>query len=134
MNKVIHFEVHVDEIERAKKFYENVFDWKITKWETDETDMEYWMVMGGDDKSPGINGGMVKRQGPKPSDDTPVSSFVSTIDVKDLDETINKIEEFGGKITVPKMGIPKVGWLAYFKDTENNTVGIMQEDENATMK
>ena len=48
-----------------------------------------------------------------------------------MDETISAIEKAGGKIVVPKMAIPAVGWLAYFTDPDGNIHGIMQEDKNA---
>ena len=37
----------------------------------------------------------------------------------------------GGSIALPKMPVPGVGWLAYFKDTEGNIFGAMQGDANA---
>jgi hypothetical protein len=46
--------------------------------------------------------------------------------VEDLDATLAKVEQGGGVIVVPKMEIPNVGWLAYFKDTEGNIFGAMQ--------
>ena len=36
-----------------------------------------------------------------------------------------------GTITVPKMAIPGVGWLAYFKDPDGNAFGIMESDMSA---
>jgi hypothetical protein len=42
-----------------------------------------------------------------------------------------RIPEAGGKVVVPKMPVPTVGWLAYAKDTEGNLFGFMQMDANA---
>lgn len=39
--------------------------------------------------------------------------------------------ELGGSIAVPKIPIPGMGWLAYIKDTEGNTLGLMQADPTA---
>ena len=50
------------------------------------------------------------------------------MDVADLDQTIKVIEDAGGLCVVPKMPIPGVGWLAYFKDTEGHIFGAMQAD------
>ncbi len=64
----------------------------------------------------GIDGGMMTRPGP----------VTNTMAVEDLDATLAKVEQGGGVIVVPKMEIPNVGWLAYFKDTEGNIFGAMQ--------
>ena len=44
---------------------------------------------------------------------------------------MKKIEQRGGKICVPRMGIPKVGWLAYAEDPAGNIIGIIEPDTNA---
>ena len=56
---------------------------------------------------------------------------LNTVAVKSLDQTIKKLEQRGGKICVPKMAIPKVGWLAYATDPAGNVFGIIQPDKNA---
>jgi predicted enzyme related to lactoylglutathione lyase len=53
------------------------------------------------------------------------------MDVANLDEKIKVIEGAGGLCVVPKMPIPGVGWLAYFKDTEGHIFGVMQADPAA---
>jgi predicted enzyme related to lactoylglutathione lyase len=61
-NRIVHFEIHANEPERAAEFYKKVFGWEITKWDSPE--MEYWMVMTApkDSTEPGINGGMIRRK------------------------------------------------------------------------
>jgi predicted enzyme related to lactoylglutathione lyase len=54
-----------------------------------------------------------------------------TIDVDIIDDTTAAIAQHGGSVALPKMPIPGVGWLAYFKDTEGNIFGVMQSDETA---
>ena len=56
---------------------------------------------------------------------------MNTIDVASCDEFARKVETAGGKVAVPKMAIPGVGWLAYCTDPEGNTFGIMQSDPKA---
>lgn len=121
MPRVVHFEIHADDTDRASKFYSDVFDWKFQKWDGPE---DYWLVQTGEQDQPGINGGMMKRRSPE-------GSVYNTIDVPDVDAFIKKIESAGGNIVVPKMAVPGVGWLAYFKDTEGNIFGMMQADESA---
>ncbi len=41
------------------------------------------------------------------------------------------VEAAGGKLQVPKMAIPGIGWLAYYFDTEGNPLGMMQADSPA---
>lgn len=122
MPRVVHFGTSAQNPERAAEFYNRVFGWEFKKW---EGGVDYWMIETGEATEPGIDGGMMQR-----GDETPPGTIV-TIEVPSVDEYIGKIEAAGGKITVPKMAIPTVGWLAYFQDTEGNTFGIMEEDESA---
>ena len=122
-NSVVHFEIFASDVERARRFYERVFGWKFNKFEGGP--IEYWLVTTGDDKDPGINGGMTRpREGQSPG-------TLNTVAVKSLDQTMRKVEQRGGKICVPKMAIPKVGWLAYAADPAGNVFGIIEPDTNA---
>ena len=58
-------------------------------------------------------------------------STVNTIDVPSVDEFIKKVEASGGTIIRPKMAVPGVGYMAYFKDPEGNIFGLMENDESA---
>jgi len=121
MPRVVHFEISASKPERAIKFYEKVFGWKIVKW---EGPIEYWLITTGRKDEPGIDGGLAKRTEAE-------ASTVNTIDVPDIDDFIKKIEKHGGTIATSKHAIPGVGWLAYVKDTEGNLFGIMQDDPKA---
>lgn len=121
MSRVTHFEISVDDPERAIKFYTDAFGWEIKKW---EGPMDYWLIMTGPKDQPGIDGGLMKREHPG-------ASTTNTIDVPSVDEFISKITEAGGKIVAPKQSIPGVGYFAYCQDTEGNTFGIMEEDTSA---
>ena len=123
MPRVVHFELQADQPERAIRFYSDVFGWQAPKW---EGPMDYWMLMSGDEKEPGINGGL---GGKNP--DHPFPPCVVVLDVPSVDEYSVKVAENGGTIIVPKMGVPGVGWLAYFQDTEGITIGMMQFDPAA---
>jgi predicted enzyme related to lactoylglutathione lyase len=79
----------------------------------------------------GINGGLMKRQGGEPKPDTPISTYVCTIDVPNIDEYLKQIQIQGGTVTMEKRPIPGIGWLAYCLDTEKNVFGIMQSDMSA---
>ena len=129
MSRPVHFEIHADDPERAVKFYTDVFGWSFNRW--DDAEPAYWLISTGPDEAPGINGGLMKRMGPPPEEGQPVSSFVITINIDDLDTYAPKVKEAGGKQVVDKMPVSNVGWLAYFKDTEGNIFGLMQPDETA---
>jgi uncharacterized protein len=126
MSRVVHFEIHADDPDRAVKFYQSLFGWEFTKW---AGPMDYWLIKTGPDGQPGINGGMVRRRGT--IDGTAVIAYVCTIDVQSVDELLTSIPAKGGSIALPKMPIPGVGWLAYGKDTEGNIFGFMQADKGA---
>jgi predicted enzyme related to lactoylglutathione lyase len=121
MPRVTHFELPADEPARAVAFYERVFGWSFKRW---DGPMDYWMVTTGPGEQPGIDGGLMKRQ-------KPGAPPVNVIDVTSLDETVAAIGRAGGRIVVPKMPVPGVGWVAYFLDTEQNMVGLMQPDPAA---
>lgn len=133
MKRPIHFEIHADDPARAAKFYSTLFGWDIKKWESPgfKTEMDYWLIMTGKEGTSGINGGLLRRQGPSPEANAPIAAFVCTIDVPSLDETMKAITANGGMIALEKMPIPGMGWLAYGKDTEGNTFGVMEEDKSA---
>jgi predicted enzyme related to lactoylglutathione lyase len=119
---VVHFEIPADDVERAQKFYGSAFGWKVnsipgmgyTLFHTTETDAK-GMV-----KTPGnINGGMAKRQGP-------IDRLLITVQVADMEAAIKAVEKNGGKVIRGGEPVPGVGIAAYVKDTEGNTLGLIQ--------
>jgi uncharacterized protein len=126
--RVVHFEIHADQPERAIQFYSKVFGWQFTAW---GGPMPYWLIKTGEQGQPGIDGGLVTRRGPGPSDGQAVNAYVCTVDVTSVDDYVARISANGGLIALAKMAVPGVGWLAYGKDTEGNIFGIMQRDPTA---
>ncbi len=126
MGRVIHFEIHAEDPARAIAFYTELFGWEFAKW---DGPMDYWLIKTGPDSTPGINGGMVRRQGM--IDGQAVIAYVCTIDVASVDQSVKAVQAKGGQIALPKMPIPGIGWLAYAKDTEGNIFGMMQTDKAA---
>ncbi|MEU4672539.1 VOC family protein [Amycolatopsis sp. NPDC023774] len=125
MPRPVHFEIHAGDPQRAVAFYTAVFGWKIEQW----GEVPYWIVSTGDGE--GIDGGLLPRRGTAPAEDAPVSGFVNTIEVADVDATIDAVAKAGGTMALAKDPVPGVGWLAYCKDTEGNIFGVLQPDENA---
>jgi predicted enzyme related to lactoylglutathione lyase len=126
MSRVVHFEIHAENPQRAAAFYQGLFGWQFKKW---DGPVDYWVIVTGPDNQKGINGGMIKRQGA--IDGTAVIAYVCTVDTDNLDASMSKATQLGGQIALPKMPIPGIGWLAYVKDTEGNIFGMMQADANA---
>lgn len=124
MFRPVHFEIHAEDPERAAKFYQEMFGWKITKW---DGPVDYWLVSTGTE-GPGIEGAILKRMGqnPDPQEPTPVIAYVCTIDVENLDDMIAKAQKLGAVEALGKQEVPGVGWQAYYKDTESNIFGMMQ--------
>lgn len=122
MGKVIHFEVPFDDKERAKAFYATVFGWESHEWpEFDYTSLRTTEV---DEKmqpkEPGaINGGMHKRD-----DDMPHPMFYMQVD--DIDKTLEKVSSNGGEVVRGKTELGDMGYLAWFKDSEGNILGLSQ--------
>jgi uncharacterized protein len=127
MPTLVHFEVPADDVERSRKFYTDLFGWKIEKWSgTDMADMEYWTVTTTDDKGDkaSLGGGMMKRQNPQ-------QQITNFIDVKSVDEYSSKVEKLGGKVVVSKMAVPGMGYFAVCHDTENNSFGLWESNDSA---
>ena len=121
MPRVIHFEIHADQPQRAATFYGDVFGWGVQKWEGPQ---EYYLVTTGEQGTPGIDGGLLQRMAPG-------QSTVNTIDVPSVDDYVGKVLAAGGQVALPKMPVPGVGWLAYCTDPEGNVFGVMQMDPAA---
>ncbi|AOV08701.1 VOC family protein [Sporosarcina ureilytica] len=130
MGRLVHFEIHVDDMERAKKFYGEVFGWTFEDW-SEFAGMPYFGAVTGDANEPGINGALMQRQTPSPAENQPVNGFTCTLGVEDYDATEAKILQNGGKVALPKYALPGMAWQGYYKDTEGNILGIHQPDEHA---
>lgn len=120
MPRTIHFEIMAEDPARATQFYSKVFGWQISKWEGPE---DYWLVITGSDDQPGINGGIGKSRG------EPLT--VNTLAVSSVDEYAEKVVQNGGKIVLPKMAIPGVGYQIYCQDTEGIVFGLHQAGASA---
>lgn len=120
MPRMIHFDVSADDPERAIRFYEDVFGWKIERW---EGPLEYWQITTGSPDEPGIDGGLARR-------DAPWQTITPIFGVSSADEFAEKIEAAGGTIVQPKTAITGIGHLVSFKDTEGNVMAVLEADES----
>jgi len=128
MNRVVHFEIHATDLNLTQKFYHEVFGWTITDMGPQMGN--YRVVETGKDSDGsqwnGINGGITPRRGEGPRGGEAVNAYVCTIEVEDIDLTLERIGKFGGTVATDKMEVPGVGLLAYRKDPEGNIFGVLQ--------
>ena len=122
MDKVVHFEIPTEKLERAKKFYSDVFGWRMNP----VPEMNYVIVHTAEvdkqnmPKTVGaINGGMMNKM-------EHITGPVITIDVENIDKKVEKIKKAGGKLVMDKMRVGEMGYAAYVKDTEGNVIGLWQ--------
>ncbi len=119
MPTIVHFDVPVDDIDRAKKFYKELFGWKIERM---PGEIEYYGISTVDENGKeGIFGGMGKRGDPS-------QRITNYIGVSSIDVDIKKVEKLGGKMVMPKTKIPGYGYLAICLDTENNVFGLWESE------
>jgi predicted enzyme related to lactoylglutathione lyase len=128
MNRPTHFEIQAENPERAIGFYQKLFGWEFTSWAGGGS--PYWLIKTGEGE-PGIDGGLMPRQGGSPPPNAPMIAYVCTMMVDSVDGMLARALSLGGSVAVPKMPIPGMGWLVYAKDTEGNVFGMMQADEKA---
>jgi len=122
-NNLAAFAIHVDDVARARRFYEAVFGWTFEPWGPPD----FYLIHTGDEKSPGVQGLMHKRQQPRAQGGSP-NCFECTIAVDDVDAIAERVKKAGGTVTMEKMPIPTVGTVIYFDDPEGNRVGAMKYD------
>ena len=127
MARPVHFEIHAGDPERARRFYETVMGWTIEQW----GDQPYWIVTTGKPDDPGINGGLLPRQGPAPEAGAPVNAFVLTHEVEDIDAVLTAALDNGATVALPKDAMPGVGLIAYIHDPEGNLLGLLQPERPA---
>ncbi len=126
--RVVHFEIPFDDGVRARAFYAEAFGWDMSE----VPGMDYTMISsgpttdGGPSEAGFINGGMVQRG----------ESFghpTVVVDVDDIDEALAKIEELGGATLLGRTPVGDMGFSAYFRDPEGNTIGLWQNARPGSM-
>ncbi|HSJ73917.1 MAG TPA: VOC family protein [Miltoncostaeaceae bacterium] len=120
MDKAVHFEIPVDDIDAAKRFYGGVFGWGLTDFGDGQEYVLATTVEVGPDYRPtepgAINGALMRRR-----DDAPAPVLV--IEVASVDDGLARVEAAGGAIVRPKTEIPGMGYYAYARDTQGNVIG-----------
>lgn len=110
-HKVVHIEFSAKDLEAARKFYRDLFGWKITVM----PEMNYAMFETSDNSGGGLN---------PVSENNPAGTVIVYIGTDDIDASLAKIESLGGKTLTPKTEIPGMGWFALFSDPTGNMIGL----------
>ena len=124
-NKLTHFAIHIDDIERAKNFYDKVFDWGFNSYGPSD-----FLQIKADKSADGEVIGALQSRSYSPVSEK-VTGFECTISVVSIDDIIERVKNNGGQILLPKTAVPTVGWLAKLLDTEGNLLCAMQYDKEA---
>lgn len=119
---LIHFEIPANDVEKLKKFYEEVFGWKIIQ---SPGPIDYWVIQTvptdseGMLQRPGVNGGMYQKL---QQTEKPLNYF----SVESITDFLKKIQNLGGKVLSPKQEVPDVGWVAAATDPEGNQFALIE--------
>jgi len=120
MSKVVHFEIPADDPERAVSFYRDVLGWQSSQFGDDP----YWLIQAGEEGELGADGAISGR-------DEIHRVPVVIASVEDIVAALARVTTHGGVIVQEQLPVPGMGWSAYFKDPEGNTVGLFQSDQTA---
>ncbi|HEU4948252.1 MAG TPA: VOC family protein [Kribbella sp.] len=121
-SRVLHFEIPIDDPDRAGAFYREVFGWNVEKWGP----IDYWTMTTGAEPGPGAEGALTPRA------EAPEGVIVY-VGVDDIDRAMAEVTEAGGTLLTEKMPIPTIGWSARIRDTEGNLIGLFQTDPTVAM-
>src|SRR4051794_27563254 len=102
MPRPVHFEIPVDDPDRAEKFYAETFGWSFKRF--DGGPQYYGLATTGPDGETGINGALMPRGD--------LNSTVLTMSVKSIEDALVDIEKGGGKVITGKTPIPNMGYFA----------------------
>ena len=120
-NSVCHWELMVNDVEKAKAFYAKIFDWKFEG----TSSSEYVMINTGERPF----GGMMAK--PKAA---PMAALNVYFSVASVDATLRKVVEAGATVIVPKMQVPEAGWFAMFLDPDGIPIGIFEQRNDGAIK
>jgi predicted enzyme related to lactoylglutathione lyase len=121
-NTLAHFAINADDIDRARRFYEKVFGWKLTAWGPPG----FYQIEA---KGSAVMGALQGRRQLVPGQRT--LGFECTIAVPSIDQVERAVLAGGGKIALARSVIVGVGTLMFFEDPEGNVFGAMQYDRAA---
>ena len=120
MNRIVHFEIPVKDIMKAKEFFESVFKWDIVTHEGDNGSIT--TIETGSVSEPGINGSFFRKSTVPPD----FGRIINAIEVEDIETMRKRVEANGGEIVFGPIQYADLGKMMYFKDTEGNILGMLE--------
>ncbi|QDU56266.1 VOC family protein [Aeoliella mucimassa] len=119
MNPVIWFEIYVDDLDRATKFYEQVLGIELKELETPGDELKM-MAFPMEMNMMGAGGALCKMEGITAGANSTMVYFAC----EDCAVEADRVEVAGGKILKPKFSIGQYGFIAIAYDTEGNMFGL----------
>ena len=116
-NPVGWFDINVANLDRAKKFYETVFNVNLTDAPEEWGKQSFFPF---NQESPNISGALVHKTDFVPSSNNTIVYFETEDNITEE----QRVEKAGGKVVQPKMNIGEFGFVSIFIDTEGNTLGL----------
>ena len=116
-NAISWFEIPVNDFDRAKSFYETIIDAEMQPMEMPGMKSAFFPA----DLENGVGGCIIQGEGYEP---TTKGALVYLNGGDDLSGTLSRVEDAGGKVTLPKTAIGPNGFMAHFQDTEGNRVAL----------
>ena len=115
------FEIPATDMDRAIRFYEEVFDVKMTRQQLGQIDMAFFPMV---EKGMGSGGGLVSSgTNYKPSGDgilIYLTAFSGDVSIE-----LERAVKAGGKALMPRTQISEdIGYMALFLDTEGNRIAL----------
>jgi uncharacterized protein len=115
-NALSWFEIPAEDIERAVRFYNTIFDTELVRFEGSSN-----FPMGMFPVESGVSGAVIQGEGYAPSSE---GTIVYLNGGDDLNSVLSRVEGAGGKVLAEKMDIGEHGFAAFFLDSEGNRVGL----------
>jgi uncharacterized protein len=112
-NPFVHVELHTTDVDKAKKFYGQLFDWQLE--DVPMPGGTYTVIKPGK----GTGGGMMQQRVPGAP-----SSWLAYVEVDDIVAATQKAKSLGAKIVMDVMELPGIGWMSMFIDPTGATLAL----------
>ena len=119
-NPIVWFEIYVNDMARAKKFYESILDIKLEKLDAPGDSTIEMQSFPSDMDKFGASGALVKMDGCPPGGNSTLIYF----SCEDCSVEESRVKDNGGQVERPKMSIGEYGFISLIVDTEGNMVGL----------
>jgi uncharacterized protein len=111
-----HMEIRADDLDRAKRFYGELFGWTFQAVPGFDT-YHMFVTSAGEEAM----GGAIGKRGASAPD-----RMRTYVNVESIDATVSKVADLGGRVTDEKQEVPGMGWFAVLEDSEGNEIAIWE--------